>query len=191
VQQVGVGRAGQHRVDGDAAGAQFPGGDRGELLHRALASRVGGDSRAGDHRVHRGHVDDPAAVAHVPGGVPHGEEHRLGVHRHHAVVLVLGQVGQGDRGEPGRRVVDEDVQPVEVLVGLLEQPLDGAGFTEVDLHRVGRATRLRHGPLDLGGGGRVAQVPEDHGRSVARQPLHDGSPDTPRAARHHRCLAVE
>ena len=65
--QVGVGHeaAGQNRVDGDAVRGPVGGGGAGELHDGRFARLVmpPGDLAAGDQRVDRGDVDDPAAFA--------------------------------------------------------------------------------------------------------------------------------
>jgi RNA polymerase sigma-B factor len=92
-QHVSVGRSGRNGVDSNASLAEFVGGDDRELLDGALAGGVKRDARYGQNRVDGGHVDDPSAVGHAPGGLPQGFEDGPQVDLHHPLVVFVGQLG--------------------------------------------------------------------------------------------------
>jgi hypothetical protein len=150
-EEVGIGGARTDCVNGDAPSAELYCGDSGELLDRTLARGVGGVARGVPNRVRGRDVDDPAAVAHIPGGMAGGEERRLCIDDHRVVPQLF--VGVGDRPaypEVQRGVVDQNVLRIEMLGGHCHQPIHRSGRGEIDLYSVGPAAGVSHGTFNLG-----------------------------------------
>src|SRR6266566_1109135 len=67
-QHVGLGEAGGHGVDCDAAPSQFLGERPGELLARCLAPHVHSEARKAHRRGARRDIDDPTSFPHTTCG---------------------------------------------------------------------------------------------------------------------------
>ena len=145
-------RVRRETVDGDAVALQLLRDDEREAgdagLRRAVVrlADVAEDAR----RARR--VDDAAlhlvarlrALAPVRGGVARGGEVALQVHGDHVVPLRLGHVHDHPVAEDPR-VVDEDVEPAEVVDRLLDQALGAVEVGDV----LGVRRCLAAGRLDL------------------------------------------
>jgi len=101
---------------------------RADFGHRVQGQAGGGDAvgqRAADR-------DDPAALAHLPGGSLAGDEDRPHIDGPQPVGLLDRRFLEGAAGEhPG--VVDQDVEPAQLRRGLLDRGDDGAGIGAVRL----------------------------------------------------------
>ncbi|MNR28273.1 hypothetical protein D3C85_1455890 [compost metagenome] len=103
----------------------------GQVVDRAFGGAIRRFQGEAHQSADRGYVDDPATAAvctrclleHLRDGVLAPQPDALGVDVHGQVVVFLGFFDDGlQRGE-NAGVVDHDVQPSEMLHGLLDQVL--------------------------------------------------------------------
>ena len=174
---LGGDRARADAVDADAVRRECQRHHLGELVHAALAHRVGHLVGDREHGVHRRHVDDRAAHADsrpCAARPPVRKEHRLQVHREDAVEVGLVEVeevaGVGDAG-----IVDEDVDAAGVRGGSLDDAGDVRPARDVgdDGRRAGHAGGSR-------GQFRLGDVGHDDRRAFVGEALRDGEADAAR-----------
>src|SRR5438093_3410180 len=113
-QHLGLGEAGGHGVDCDAAPSQFLGERPGELLARCLAPHVHSEARKAHRRGARRDIDDPTSVPHTTCGFLKSKKGSLRVQSERRVELVLRDFGYGVRLKP-TRVVHQNIEAAELV----------------------------------------------------------------------------
>ena len=128
--------------------------------------------------------DHAAPLAHRPCRGLGGEKGRAHVYREHGVEVVCGQLERGLRDRrPG--VVDEHVEPPEVLRDLVHEPRRRGRIRQVAVHPVHRPARgelLVDRPLLVSSPVRR----ESDGEAVSREPLRDRPADPGAGSRDKR-----
>ena len=182
LRQRGVDPARQHRVDLDVV--LGPGaGERARQLHDAALGRgIGCGERRAEDRHHRADVDDLAAarrdhrrIGRLAADEGAGE---VGLEDHvplleRVLLRLLADVGAG--------VVDQDVEPAELLDALLHQRLAGVRAGDVDRDR----ERLGAEALELADRGLalvLVAAGDHHGRAGRREAARHAEPDAAIAA---------
>ena len=182
VQAFGFDHARVDRIDANLARAKLLGqrlGDRIDGRLGAAIDRGGGDRRMGHDRAD---VDDRAAGrAEMLGGFLRSQDQA-----EHVEIELLVEVLGRDVFERGKlidaRVVDEDVELVELVLRFGEQPLDVGRVGDVGLNGHRLAAILRDLADDAVGGFLAGGVVDDDGRAFGREMPGDGCADSLRGA---------
>ena len=175
-------RAGEDGVDGDAAGA--------ELARQRLHVRGGGGLAAGvggeplrlppDHRGRDRH--DAAPVHDAARGRLQDDERPPRVDAEVPVEDVQVRLGEGVRLPLRAGVVDDDVEPAQKGLGLVEELGDLPLIADVRLDRLRLSARRLDGLHHCLSGLVVAVVADGEAGAVAGQPLGDAPADVARSA---------
>ncbi|EGE58033.1 hypothetical protein RHECNPAF_3500087 [Rhizobium etli CNPAF512] len=188
-EKIGGDRTGRNRIDSDGAAAHFLGHDRRQRFDGRLGRGVDaiGLKLQPDDRGRE--VDDPAAVAQAPGGLPQRVEGALEVDADLAVEGFV--VGLGERGEHhDTGIVDEHVDAAEGGFRGIEHATHGVRIADIGF----RGQRLATGLLDLPGevlGRRgIAGIVDDDGKTVSGEALGNRRADTAGSAGNQCDLAA-
>lgn len=137
-----------------------------------------------------GNRDDTATVAHAPRRFLKREEGAFGIGAEDVVEVGFGGLDQrlydGDAD-----IGDDDVNRAHLLLGFIEQPANVGSNGDIGPNGDGLAAILADGGNGFLGGFLVADIIDDHGRAVCREPLGDGAADAARTAGHERDFAFK
>ena len=165
-----------------------------EALREALARGI--DRRPRSARLarrKRGGVDDvaPALAKEVGQGQPAGSDHRAGVQRDDIIDQLVIQLFEGAAPDVVAGIVDQNVDPAELLHMGIDDPAHVGLVGDVALEYGGGAARVPHRPGHvLGGVGAAMAVDPDAGAVTAKAPGDRGADAGAGAGDQHR-LAPE
>nr|WP_287196500.1 hypothetical protein [Mesorhizobium sp.] len=188
--KVGVGKARRKRIHGDGARSEFAREDADELLDGSFAAEIKGGLGEEHLGSTGGNRDDAATVAHAARRLLKREEGAFGIGAEDVIEVGFGGLDQrlydGDAD-----IGDNDVDRRHLLLGFIEQPANVGNAGDIGLNGDGFAAILADGSNGFLGGFLVADIVDDHGRPVCREPLGDGAADAARTARHERDFAFK
>ena len=188
---LGVGRAGVHQVDGDAARPELAGQAAIERQQRRLRHRIYGDPAErhalGEPRADR---DDAAAIGQMGDRRLRGEDDRADVHGEQGIDIGKALLGDepaaGDAG-----IVHEDVEAAEAVRRFVDRALHRRRIGAVGLDRDAAPTHGLDRAHYLGGAVGGALVGDGDIRPLVGERQRNGGTDAARGAGHQSPLASQ